>query len=501
MAAAFVYPDSLILDNLTKYNKDLSKALCPSDLFNLIIKRPEFSLSPVYTNYWGPIKTADTHEYTFGFLFNWFIKLAAEYDPIPKTKVFDIEYNQVNIDYLVLYTDYVLNHFTDNNVKYTCSKITSLLLHRPLINLPIKLSVPSSSSSSSSSLSLLKQQQQEEEDKKKKKKKKKHRKRKHHPSSNSSSSFSFTPSSSSSFFYCNMDEAAAEEEVEVVERKKSSLENDRDILKCANSNFADQFAIVKTPKINTCINVTNGTTDEELNCEIDKLSEALLEELKDINDEVNYKVPHPLSQNFIKNYSVKIESDVFYPMNTMYDLLITLPPHHYNITTRISHFCFKYNLNTPGEDFEDYIAKPCMAIQYCVVEITPELSGLKGVRPAIFHHRCVYDIMYEANSMTRTKFVKILSQLTNYIEYLKSKPDEKYVCALCMLVTSLREEEAGIGINLCNIIQEFQMKTYNSINSIYTVTTLEEDSLKDIRFVPQDEGKCHIVEYRGAIYQ
>lgn len=425
------------IDNLIKnHNSDILQPLQPSHLFESFINP-----ASVYKNFWGLIKT-ENNEYTFGyFLFNWLIKLIASYDPVLNTKVFG--YNQVSKESLELYVDFVLPYYTDKDAQLCCYKIYCLLANKPLYN----YFVPTTS-----------------------------RKRTLLPSTNArvkNYKRRYSSSSSSSF---------------VME----SLEQDRDVLECANSNFADQYAVVKTPTINTIINLTNGTTDEELNGEIDDLSNALMDDFKETNDEVDYEVPYVLNPNYIKNCSLDVQNSVFHPMNSMYDLLITLPPHHYDIISKISYFCELYNVDKPDKEFEKYLTKPCESYM-CVV--TNE-GSISNVRPPILHHKCVYDVMYEAKRMTKPKFLTIISALAYYIQHLKSKSKDSFICAICLLVNSLSEEKEGMGLNLCNIVKEFRInKSFNIINTLYTVTTAEEESLADIKF-ERVNGDEWIVKYR-----
>ena len=364
--------------------------------------------------------------------------MIATHDPVLNTKLFD-GYSQVDKESLELYVDFVLPYYIDKDAQLCCYKMYCLLTNKPLRSCFItttshKRTLPSTTA------------------------RVKNYKRRY---------------SSSSLFM-------------------ESLEQDRDVLECANSNFADQYAVVKTPKINTIINLTNGTTDEELNGEIDDLSNALLDDLRESNDEVDYAVPYVLSSNYIKNYSLEVQNSVFHPMTSMYDLLITLPPHHYDIIFKISYFCELYNVDKPEKEFEKYLTKPCESYM-CVV--TSE-GSISNVRPPILHHRCVYDVLYEAQRMTKPKFLTIISALAYYIQYLKSKSKDSFICAICLLVNSLSEEKEGIGLNLCNIVKEFRInKSFNIINTLYTVTTAEEESLADIKFerLNMDEW---IVKYR-----
>ena len=447
----FVFTFTSIIDNLIKsHESDILRPLNPFALFDTLIG--SFIVPSCVPRYWGLIKT-DKDEYTLGyFLFNWLIKLISIYDPIRETLLFD-EHNLINKDSIEKYADFVLPYYVNKDAQLCCYKICCLLINKEIV--PNKF--VNNSTSTKRTLPSINTRIN-------------NYKRRHSSSSSSSAAAA----------------AAA-----------SIMEQDPDIIDCANHNFADPYGLVKTPTVNTIINLSNGTTNEELNGEINDFRKAYEEdEIQDEKD-VDYTVPHCLSPTFIKDRVLKFQNSVFRPMNTMKDLIVTLPPRHFDIISKINYYSLNLKVELPDKDFEKYLTYSCDSF-VCLVT---NYLNLSKIRPPILHHRCVYDVLYETQ-MTQPKFLNIIHQLANYIQYLKSKPKEKLICAICLLVNSLTEEKASVGLNLCNIIKELQInKCYNIINTLYTVTTDEQASLKDIEFIHQQkEGQIDwIVKYRDLI--
>ena len=440
----FVFTFTSIIDNLIKtHDSDILRPLKPYALFDTLIG--SFMVPPcVSAGYWGLI-TTEENEYTLGyFLFIWLIKLITIYDPIRDTNLFDEYNNLMNKDALEKYADFVLPYYVNKDAQLCCYKICCLLINKDIV---LDKFVDSSSLN----------------------------KRILPPIDTRIKNYKRRHSSSSSSAV-----AAA-----------TTMEIDKDIIECANHSFADQYAYVKTPKINTIINLTNGTTNEELNGEIDQFRKAYEEEKKENMDDVDFTVPFSLSPTLIKDGSDILQNSVFRPMKNMKDLVFTLAPQHIDLISKIKFYSENYNVEIPDKEFEKYLTKSCESF-VCLVPTYLNLS--KIIRPPILHHKCAYDILYESN-VTRSKFLSIINELANYIHYLKSKPKEKFICAICLLVNSLTEEKASIGLNLCNIIQELQInKSFNVINTLYTVITDESASLKDIKFIY--DRNHWVVKYR-----
>lgn len=452
--ARFTYLTPTINNLLKSHNSELSQPVTPPEIVTTLLDKPGVFSPSSSSSYWGEQYTTNG-ELTLGhFLFHWLICLILDHDTIKGFTGNNI--SKVTID---LYINFDLPLYWNQDAQLCMYKIYCALTGKP---------VPDSYPPPSPAF--------------------------HHHRSSSRRRRSSTAS---------LPTASAAMEAAAAPFKKckvdETLNSDEHILKCANNNFSDQYAMIQSPHITTVVNMNNGTTDAELNGDVDMLREALSSDGG--NREIDFTVPYLISPRYIDKCTVEYQDSVFRPMRTFRDLLITLPPHQYDAITRIEYYCELYNVCKPSDDYEKYLAMPCGSFM-CVMTS----AKYSDVRPAILHHRCVYDILEEPN-MTKAKFLKLHHALTHYVQQLKAgvKNSNDYICAVDLLVDSLTEENEGLGVTVCNIIKEFRVnKSINIVNTMFTVTTAEEVSLRDISFERQrwiGDEYGWVVKYDGMEFR